>query len=205
MFASRRVRFSALILAAVLIAALAAPSVAFAAVGGPYSESVSNPEDNGIIAPTGGSLDLHGVGRLELPDGAVSVPTPIHATVWNVKGGPRTMDGAEMRTLVEFGPDGTVFANPGTLSLTIPAGINPDTAAIYAWNSGTSTWARADGTRNGDKVISSIEHFSWYGVGGQPLATSSVPASSSWSLALLAAAGVGTLLVIGRRQRLSAV
>lgn len=191
-----------LFLASILAIALAVPSIAMAAVGGPYSESASNPEDNGVIGPSGGSLDLHGFGMLEVSAGALAANTSITAQVWNVAGGPTNPDGSVMRTAVEFQPDGTTFSIPALLSLNIPAGIKPETAAIYAWNTTNSSWTKLDGARNGDRVTTEMGHFSWYGIGGQPIPTTSTPATSSWSVALMA---LGALVVaaLGRSKAFS--
>ncbi len=207
MSASRGVRFKALLLVGALLAALIVPSVAVAAVGGPYSESASNPDDNIMAGPSGGSLDLHGVGTLVIPEDALAEPTSISGTVWNVRGGPKTPDGAEMRTLVELKPDGTVFANPVALSFTIPGDIDPATATIYGWNPDVDRWesrqtSPTTGRRYGDKVVTQIEHFSWYGIGGTPIATTSTPASSDWSIALGGIVAMGMVVGVMRRRRL---
>ena len=195
------------LLVLVLFAALALPSLALAAVGGPYSESESNPEDNGIVGPSGGSLDLHGFGMLTIPEGALAAPTSITGTVWDVSGGPKNADGSVMRTLVELKPDGTTFATAATLSFNIPAGIVPSTAKIYGWNPDTDRWESKVSSptvpKSGDKLTTSIGHFSWYGIGGTPTATTSTPASSEWSLALAGLAALGMAAAVVRRRRLS--
>ena len=187
-----------------LVAALALPSLALAAVGGPYSQTISNPDDNGVVGPSGGSLELHSRILVTIPEGALPAPTPITGTVWDVSGGPKNSDNSEMRTLVELKPNGTTFAVPVTLSFEIPAGIVPSTAKIYGWNSDTEKWESKVSSptvpRSGDKLTTDIGHFSWYGIGGTPVATTSTPASSSWSLALAGVAALGVGLIVRRHK-----
>ena len=204
----RRIGFTVLLAVGVFITLLAAPGVAMAAVGGPYSESVSNPDDNGIInvGTGGGSWDsTSGLFGITVPDGALSTATTITVNVWRVSGGPKAPDGGDMRYVIQFQPDGLGFAKAVTVRWPAPAGFA--NANFYEWNTGTGSWVRLastkDGTasKNGDKVTTNIGHFSWYGLGGDP--PRPVPASSSWSIGLLALIGAAIAAGMTLRRRRS--
>jgi len=127
---SRKVwaRITAVLTAVVLVAALVVPAMALAAVGGPYSESGSNPEDNGIVnIPTdGGDYDIGTSGKvsLSIPVGAVLSSKVVTVTVWSVRGGKAAEDGSVMSSIMECEPDGFIFEKPVTVSYVYPPGLS---------------------------------------------------------------------------------
>ena len=199
---SRWTRVTAVLCAGVLLVALVAPAAALAAVGGPYSESVSNPEDNGIIVvgPAGGSFGVGASGKLRfvVPAGALLSSKTITSTVTTV-GGRKTQDGATLAAVMEFEPDGLVFEHPIIVSLVYPPGLRNPRA--YGYDDVLDTWqALPSSNVEGDRLFFEANHFSAYGVGGSSV-TSSVPADSSWSLGLLTMLGAGAIGLATLRVR----
>jgi len=66
-------------------------------------------------------------------------------------------------------PDVIVFEKPITLSLACPSGVRNSRA--YLWDSVNDKWMSVASSRNDDKVITQMIHFSWYGIGGDPPST----------------------------------
>jgi hypothetical protein len=203
---SRLIRFTALLAVTLLLAVVIAPTVGLAltAVGGPYSESVSNPDDNGVfvMTPTGGNSKVGASGLLSISvaPGAVLASTPGTATVFHVAGGKKAQDGGSVVAAMYFEPDGLQFQVPNTIYYTYPPGLSNPRA--YGWDDANQVWVAVPSTVSGSNVLFNASHFSWYAVGGD-LAPTNTPASSDWSLALLAVVGLGVAGVVLGRVRLN--
>ena len=206
---NRRLGFITLVVAGVLVTALVAPGVALALVGEPIPGAEvflqQQPGDDPIHfdPASGGDHVVNADCALAWPAGVVAAPTDITATVGKSSVGEHATDGGTVFTVVRLVPSGLNFLSPLTLTLTAPPrATNP---RLYLQNPVSGKFEpAATVSRNGDKLSTEISHFSTYGIGGDPVTTtSSVPASSPWSLGLLAAFG-GAMLFRARRSMRSA-
>jgi len=192
--------FTALLAAVALVAALAVPAMALAAVGGPYSQTISNPDDNGIanIPTDGGDYAIGASGKvtLSVPAGAVLSSKVVTVTVWSVRGGKPAEDGSVMSSIMEWEPDGLIFEKPIGVSYVYPPGLRNPRA--YGWDEDVDAWIRIPTTVVGPRAHFNVTHFSSYAIGDSPVST---PASSPWSLALLAVSGVAIVALAIRRGR----
>jgi MYXO-CTERM domain-containing protein len=170
--------------------------------------SLQCPDDT--IAPVGGGTvgfgDSMELGDLTFPDGAVSSMTSVTVMVWNPRMPQTATDGRKVVRFVYLTASNPVFNTPVTLALTeVPGYVNQ---TIFGWNEVTDVWepmagAKArDARRVGDvkQIQIALDHFSWYGIGGDPVAITSTPASSSWSLALGTLGALGIALAVRRRK-----
>jgi len=212
MSGSRWTRYTALLAAGVFLAALMVPGVALALAGEPIPGAeiflAQEPGDDPIfydpdpVDPDYWGAREHAVNadcNVYWPAGAVPAGTVITATVGFSETGVQATDGGIVKRIVRFQPDGLTFAKDITLELTCPPGLS--NARAYWLNPGTGKFELQASSRNGDKVMTDISHFSIYGVGGDPEPVST-PASSPWSLAVLALVGValGAFVLYHTRQ-----
>lgn len=109
-----------------------------------------------IVASQGGFVELHGF-RVDIPAGALSQNTTITIDLPtdNVLG---------KRLVAEFGPHGTQFSTPVTLSFPL-TGVNlsGDPIEVARWENGG--WTSLGGSVNslGTVLSSTTPHFSTYG------------------------------------------
>ena len=108
-----------------------------------------------IDAESGGTVEAFGA-ELEIPPGALSADTAITVSVRSAAGLP------EAATVVgqafDFGPDGTTFSVPATL--TLPVDGTPGTGAsfVVSWLDGAA-WTDLPSTAGADTVVGSVAHF----------------------------------------------
>ena len=194
MSSSRWVRITALLAAGVLLAALIAPVVAFATVGEPipgaeiYLEKQPGDDPMPYHPTDPGDHTVNSDFNISWAAGTFSGSGVMTAAVGYSAAGMRATDGALVNTIVSIQYGGPALVKPVTLTFNSPAGSsNPH---IYWLNPSTGRFESPTGSTTSGKVTASVGHLSIYGVGGDPVPTSSTPASSPWSLSLLALAGV---------------
>ena len=152
-----------------LVLALA---VTLAACGGGDSPSTPNPDPEpnpNEVGSGGGTVTAQsGKVRLSIPAGALSSNVTISVTAAS---DPASDPNVVAGTVYEFGPDGTQFSQPVTLTLdydpsAVPAGIPPEAVTIVKYTGGT--WQPITGTVSVDpvngKVSGQITSFSRYSV-----------------------------------------
>jgi uncharacterized protein YjdB len=127
--------------------------------------------DGGLIAPTGGTVSAgNGAVTLAVPAGAVSQPIGVTVdAATSAPQDPRTVAGAAF----EFGPSGTVFAQPVSLTLRYsPSGIgngSPE-SALKLHKAVGSGWQEVAGSTvdtDANAVSAPISSFSTYAVLGR--------------------------------------
>ena len=206
MSSSRWVRITAVLAAGVFLAALIAPGVACALVGEPIpgAEVIlqQQPGDDPIAYDSTGVGD-HSIGttcNISWAAGTFAGSGVMTATLGYSPVGITAPDGAVIKTAVWIRYSGPALLKDVRLALSSPAGsTNPH---VYWLNPGTGRFEQLISSKNGGKVTTEVQHFSVYGVGGDPAPTST-PASSDWSLMALALAGlaVGGIALRSRRAR----
>lgn len=200
---SRTKRFTALLAVGVLVAALIAPATAFALVGEPVPGAEiflqQQPGDEPIAnTPDAGDTAVNPDFSVAWDAGALSAAN-IVLTVGQSPTGEQATDGRWVRRIVAATPHGTSFPSPLRFSLRCPPGLAHPQA--YKKNTVSGRWEPIACTVEGDWVNFSVPSFSYYGVGGIPMSSSAVPASSPWSLAVLALLGGGVVLFMRRHER----
>lgn len=109
-----------------------------------------------IVASEGGFVELHGF-RVDIPAGALSQNTTITIDLPtdNVLG---------KRVIAEFGPHGTQFSTPATISFPLSGvQLSNDPIEVGRWENGG--WTSLGGSVNsaGTVLSSTTPHFSTYG------------------------------------------
>ena len=195
MSTSRWVRITALLAVGAFLASLIAPAVASALVGEPIPGAeviLQQQPGEDPIAYNNTDAGDHSIGatcNISWAPGTFASSGVMTMTLGYSPVGITAADGARIKTAVWIQYGGPALLKPVHLTFTSPTGsTNPHIYHIYSTVGGTQTQAQT-ASRNGDKVSTEISHFSVYGVGGDPAPTST-PASSDWSLWLLALAGV---------------
>jgi hypothetical protein len=110
-----------------------------------------------VIGPSGGSLALENGARLDVPAGAVDVPTRFTARLGVADGLPSLMTAAGQ--MVTFGPEGTTFAEPVRLTLL----SDGEPTVLLTRANASSEWARVDGAvfdAARGVVTAEVTHFS---------------------------------------------
>ncbi len=144
---------------------------------GPRSPPVSSDRVSlsAIVGPAGGTLaPTTGTVRLDIPAGAVAVPTTF--TIDQLPSPPAASAGRVLVTRAfEIGPSGLDFRTPATLTLAfeLPAGSGPKsvhdgTLAAQFWKQEAERWARLRGGRvdaAASTVTARIPHLSLWAVG----------------------------------------
>lgn len=205
----RKIGLSTLLLLWFLVV-LVAPAVVFAEVGEPIPGAeiflAQEPGDDPIVGyppgdddtantESGGMYTLgleSSIGSLEIPAGALLPSVNVRISVFQYGTPQIAKNGHKLRITAKLEPNGAgPFTVPLTLALTAPSGArNPQ---AYYYDGGQQEWVQMASSvtpsRNGDKVMTDISHFSWYGIGWDDNTTAAVPASSPWSLGLLVLIG----------------
>ena len=200
MVGSRGVRRSSLVLVAVLFAALVVPASVFANDWIPPDGIIfEGPPISFIMAPSGGKQVINPKLSFSWPAGAVAASTEISVTPGASVAGVVASDGGKVYYVASFEPRATQFSVPVSMEFVWPpALINP---RMYAYDTNTGRWNHIDSVRSGATLTASVSRFGYYGVGGDVPPPTSTPASSDWSLGLLAVAGLGVVILIGRKVR----
>jgi hypothetical protein len=201
MYGSRRFRFTALLTVGVLVAALVAPAVTFAGEPVPGAEVFLQQEPPyELMTYSGGTEEFGAYGDVVFPEGAVLTNTTVDWTVYGYSTPMTATNGQKVLRAVKLEASNPVFEKPVTLSLAeVPGYVNQ---TIFGWNETTDVWEPMPSRARDARRVADLRHFSWYGIGGDPV--TSTPASSDWSLALLALAGVGLgSVALYRKRRIS--
>jgi len=130
---------------------------------------------DGLIGSGGGSVSDAGGAQVEIPAGALSQDTAITVTTYTdpdefpVTAGPvpAFWGGAE------FGPSGTEFALPVTISIPARVPLTPGTEyPLFVYEPDSLRWdltsAPATVSATGDALVAEVEHFSVFSPGGSP-------------------------------------
>ena len=170
-----------------------------------YPPGLRNPREfnGGPIGPSGGRLDMGSLGSVIVPAGALLTSTDMSATAGMLGTPHKATDGGTVYEAAMFEPDGLIFEHPSTIYYAYPPGLRNPRA--YLWDPDNDQWNAIASSVSGNQVVFDAPHFSWYGVGGDsvPPAYYNSPASSNWSIALLAVAALGIAGVTVRRHRLT--
>jgi hypothetical protein len=117
--------------------------------GGLISTKSANPAQNGaslsVPAHAVASVETVSMGVEDLPGGSPPGQTPLGAVFGLI-------------------PSGLAFAEPASLGLPIPAGVDKDQLYIGVFNSATNHWDNLGGVIDGDYISTKIKHLSTYGV-----------------------------------------
>ncbi len=144
---------------------------------GPWSQPVSSDRVriSEVVGPAGGTLEpTTGTVRLDIPAGAVAVPTTF--TIDQLSSPPSASPGRELVTRAfEIGPSGTEFRAPATLTLAydLPAGYGPQSTrdgrlGAQFWRPKAERWARLGGGEVDtatSTVTARIPHLSLWAAG----------------------------------------
>lgn len=106
-----------------------------------------------ITAAEGGTLaTASGGAQIAIPAGALDADTEISIEVMPASGEAQT-------SIYEFGPDGTTFAQPVTISIKYDGSPGDDKKAVLAWHDG-SEWVEVAGSGVASGVVSGdVNHF----------------------------------------------
>jgi hypothetical protein len=142
---------------------------------------VPTEDSNLSIAPgKGGRLDVDGISLVVPPGAAVANSTvtvkvlqePFHMTMWQSPQEAGT-NPTVVGPVVDFGPEGTTFSEPVTVSIpysqmALPAGVSEDSIVPAYWNG--QTWVAVFGTvdKSADTVSVRLKDFK--GIGMAPIA-----------------------------------
>jgi sugar lactone lactonase YvrE len=107
-----------------------------------------------VVGPAGGTVSAAGGAAVQFPPGALSADTAIvidQATV--------SAPAGSLTPVFQFGPAGTAFNKPVTVSFTLPPGSR--TASIYWTRAGSTTqFERLPTTIRGNVATAQVNHFS---------------------------------------------
>ena len=143
-----------------------------------------------ILTRIGSAVQLGRLGIVRWPTGATPADTEVTCTVAQLAVPLPAADGGVVRETAVMQPGGLVFDQPITVSLACPAGVSNPRA--YYYDPAAREWTAIPSSVQNGYVVFNVSHFSTYGIGGNPVATST-PADSPWSLTILALAGMGFL------------
>jgi hypothetical protein len=210
----RKLGISGLLIAVALLVALIAPAGALAQVGEPVpgaevflqqqpgDDPIQNPDPGPEPDPfywLGGEHLVNADCTIAWPGGAVPVGTNMTVMVGFSEVGERATANGLVKRVALLRPPGLTFpaGKELTLVLACPPGLsNP---RMYLKDPGSGAWNLVSSTKNGDRLSAQIPHYSIYGVGGDPVVTST-PASSDWSLALAIVGALGVAFMIRLRR-----
>lgn len=132
------------------------------------------PVGSGVVGPTGGGLSSSdGRAGLVLPDGALTETTSL-----SVSPSPAlpVQVGVLPGSIYQFGPEGTQFAEPVTMTIkydraAIPAGYSEASLRLFTFNADAGSWQQVPGSfvdmRQGT-VSGKVVHFSVYAAAADP-------------------------------------
>ncbi len=127
----------------------------------------SEPPAGTIKAATGGTVSLSGGPSVQIPAGALAVDTVVTVQQSTIQ----APNGA-VTPVYEFGPSGTTFSKPVTVTIPVPAGTTD--GAIWTRQEGATTFTSVPTTISGGVATAQVTHFSVYLVG-------SVDLSGTWA------------------------
>jgi len=156
---------------------------------GSTSSPAPAPEMNTVMvtAAAGGTVAVGG-GSLAIPGGSLSADTMVTVTSGAPAAG--TPDVSTIKgTLYDFGPSGTTFSPPATLTLPAPSASAPagQQAVISTLAEGATAWTDLPTTVAGSMLTAPVAHFSgfsvrWVVVGGANIDCAAVKAPCGGSL-----------------------
>jgi hypothetical protein len=117
-----------------------------------------------VTAAAGGTVALGGA-SLAIPGGSLTADTNVSVTSGPPQAG--TPDASTIKgKLYDFGPSGTMFNPPATLTLPAPSASPPagSMAVISTLAEGASTWTDLPTTASGGMLTAPVSHFSGYSV-----------------------------------------
>ncbi|MFL5312394.1 MAG: hypothetical protein ACJ79H_18320 [Myxococcales bacterium] len=118
-----------------------------------------------VIGPSGGMLAMAGGAALEIPAGALAKDTTI--TIAQVS---EQSSGGALSPVYEFGPDGTTFSKPVTVTFTVPSGTGA--GSVYWTAPQGAAYEELPTIIQGTTAVAQISHFS-RGFVGPPCGTRS--------------------------------
>lgn len=127
----------------------------------------NEPPAGTIKAASGGTVSLTGGPTVQIPAGALAVDTVVTVQQSSVQ----APSGA-VTPVYEFGPSGTTFSQPVTVSIPVPAGTTA--GAIWTKADGATAYTSIPTTISGGVATAQVTHFSVFLVG-------SVDLSGTWA------------------------
>jgi hypothetical protein len=152
-----------------LIGAVAAGfcGVLLSACGGTGAVAAGGEGTNGVgsVGAGGGSVSLPSGPTIAVPAGALSASTSITITA-----SPASPPTGAVSGVFQFGPAGTTFGSPVTVSFPVPAGTQASDVAVYWTRPGSAAeWETLLATVTGMTATTNVTHFSSGYVGLRPL------------------------------------
>jgi hypothetical protein len=108
------------------------------------------------IGPDGGTVDDGNGLKITIPAGALTGNVQISAGRTSTAG--PSSNGA-LSNLYQFGPEGTTFRQPVTVTLPLPPGAPPNVTIFWS-QSGSSTYEDINATVTGSSITATVTHFS---------------------------------------------
>lgn len=150
----RSVRFISLALAASLVTACGSSGGDIP--GDPSGGGSGHQTDgSGTVGPTGGTVSLSGGASVIVPSGALSSSTTI-----TVAAASATAPSGAISSVYAFGPSGTTFAAPVTVTFPVPAGTPANAVAYWSKPGSTTEWEALPAVVNGTTATIQVTHFS---------------------------------------------
>ena len=138
----------------------------------------------GSIGPAGGTFNAGGGIVVVVPAGALSQTTQLTAVATQTAA-PAVSGYTALSHLYQFGPDGTAFATPATVTLPLPAGAPANSTILWSQAGNPGAYDNANGTVSGTGISAQVSHFSTAFV-AQPGSLAISPATATLT------AGIGT-------------
>jgi hypothetical protein len=142
----------------VTFAAAALAGFFVACSGGGSNQPNPHPGSATIQAAKGGTVTLQGGPTVEIPAGALAADTVI-----TVQQSSATAPDGAVTAVYEFGPPGTTFSKPVTVTIPVPAGTT--VGAIWTKEDGATAYTSLPTTISGGTATAEASHFSIYVVG----------------------------------------
>jgi len=124
--------------------------------GGGNSGSTGIPTAT-TIGPDGGTLDDGNGLKITVPPGALTSSVQISAARTTTPG--PSGNGA-LSNLYQFGPDGTVFRQPVTVTLPLPAGAPANVTIFWSQSGNPSSYEDVSGAVTGSSISAAVTHLS---------------------------------------------
>jgi hypothetical protein len=114
-----------------------------------------------ITAAAGGTITAGG-GSLWIPGGALAADKMITLTVRAPTASDPSHDSL-VGNIYEFGPDGTTFTAPVSLTLPLATTVPADKKVVVAWlDAASGQWFPVESTATADKVVGRVTHFTHF-------------------------------------------
>jgi hypothetical protein len=110
-----------------------------------------------MIGPDGGTLDDGNGLRITVPAGALTGNVQISAARTN---NPGPSGNGALSNLYQFGPDGTTFSQPVTVTLPLPASTPPNVNIFWSQSGSPSTYEDVNSTVSGSSITAAVTQFS---------------------------------------------